>query len=344
MTSSRFVASTALIALLVSGCGRHSPMAPTASDTDYAGQFDSLWTNFDQNYSYFDYKGIDWRALRDEFRPRAAAAASETELIATIRQMLGRLHDLHEALTSGSTYLPTYEPGFFFNWDLAVWRQYVNRGSPTSRGDATSAVIDGVPYIAIGSWGTGRVSTADLDAFLDRLRGADALIVDVRMNPGGDDRIAFEFAGRFASRTTIVSYVKTRNGPNHGDFTALQARTVSPRGAFIFTRPVLVLIGRQCASSNESFVAAMGEMPNVTLVGDTTAGATANPLTFPLASGWSYSVSHWIEYTASMQGIEDHGIAPDVAVPASAADFASGRDPVLDWALDYARAQTTTRP
>jgi C-terminal processing protease CtpA/Prc len=88
-----------------------------------------------------------------------------------------------------------------------------------------------------------------------------------------------------------------------------------------------------CASSNESFIAAMRELPHVTLAGDRTAGSTANPQTFMLGGGWSYSVSRWIQYTANMQVIEDQGIAPAIVVPASPGDFQSGRDPVLDWAI-----------
>jgi hypothetical protein len=344
----RRLVSLAFLATLVCACGGGSLTSPTAtppgapSPTDYAGQFDSLWTTFDQNYSYFDYKQIDWNALRTEFRPRAASAGSETELVTILQQMLGRLHDQHVVLTSGAATLATYVPGFFVNWDAGIWQQYVGRGNPVGRGAATAAVLSGVPYISIASWATGRIATSDLDALVDRFRDADSLVVDVRMNGGGNDQIAFEFAGRFARGTTVVSYVKVRNGPGHTDFTGLQPRTVSPRGSFTVARPVQVLIGRMCASSNESFIAAMHEMPNVTLVGDTTAGATANPLTFSLAGGWSYTVSHWIEFTARMQGIEDHGIDPDVVVPASPGDFASGRDPVLDWALAHAGAPIAT--
>jgi Peptidase family S41 len=84
---------------------------------------------------------------------------------------------------------------------------------------------------------------------------------------------------------------------------------------------VLLLIGRFCASSNESFIAAMQQLPHVTLIGDTTGGATANAQTFLLGGGWSYTVSRWIEYTVSGQVIEDQGIAPSVPIQASAADF-----------------------
>jgi C-terminal processing protease CtpA/Prc len=163
------------------------------------------------------------------------------------------------------------------------------------------------------------------------------------MNPGGNDQLAFDFAGRFATSTTTSGFVQFRNGPGHSDFTPRQARTFSPRGSFQFTRPVRLLIGRFCASSNESFIAAMQQLPQVILVGDTTGGATANPQTFALGGGWSYTVSRWIEYTASGQVIEDQGIAPSVAVPVSAGDFQSGRDPVLDSAIASAALQVTSQ-
>src|SRR4030095_11878818 len=202
------------------------------------------------------------------------------------------------------------------------------------------ATFDGVPYIAVQSWDPGRTSVSNLDAFLDAFRDRPALVLDVRLHPGGSDPLAFEFAGRFATTTTTAGFVQFRNGPGHSDFTARQARTFSPRGSFQFTRPVLLLVGRFCASSNESFIAAMQQLPQVMLIGDTTGGSTANPQTFMLGGGWSYSVSRWIEYTASVQVIEDQGIAPSVAIPASAADFQSGRDPVLDYAI----ARPTFKP
>ena len=314
------------------------PTAPTGiAPTDVAAQFEQLWATFDRNYSYFEYKRIDWNALKAEFAPRVAGA-SQNELVLLVQNMLGRLHDQHVVLTSGSTTLRTYTPDYFVNWDNAVWQQYLARGNAQVRNAAVSAVFDGVPYIAVQSWNPARVNVSDLDTFLDAFRDRPALILDVRMNPGGNDQPAFDFASRFTTTTTTAGFFQFRNGPGHGDFTPREARTFSPRGSFQFTRPVLLLIGRFCASSNESFIAALHELPHVTLIGDTTGGATANAQTSLLGGGWSYTVSRWIYYTASGQVIEDQGIAPSVAIPATAADFQGGRDPVLDYAI--ARAAT----
>jgi C-terminal processing protease CtpA/Prc len=60
---------------------------------------------------------------------------------------------------------------------------------------------DGVPCITIGGWGATSIRTADFDAALERFRTAPMLILDVRMNPGGNDALAFEIAGRFTTAT-----------------------------------------------------------------------------------------------------------------------------------------------
>lgn len=334
--------SLAVVALTSCG-GSSSPSAPTPPGSDFAAQFDSLWNTFDQQYSYFDYKHIDWNALRDRFRPMAIAAGDQTSFINVVRQMLSALHDQHVVIRNpAGAVTPTYDPGYFVNWDRTVWLQYLNRGTWTpGRGDWGHGTLNGTAYIQIGAWNSGTLSANEFDAAFENYRNAPRLILDVRMNGGGDDQIAFQVAGRFATSSVTTGYVKTRTGAGQSDFGPLTARTLSPRGPWQYTSPVLLLIGRHCLSSNESFISAMRQLPNVTVVGDRTGGGSGNPATFPLAGGWSYTVSRWIEYTADHEVIEDVGIAPQVFVPASPADFAQGRDPVLDWALSSGAAATS---
>jgi hypothetical protein len=325
----------ALLAVTSSACGSSSPTTPSPPSSDFAAQFDSLWSTFDREYSYFVHKQIDWNALRSAYRPAAIAAADQAGFIGVIREMLGQLHDLHVVIRDPSgRSMATYDPQSFVNWDRSVWQQYIARANWTQgQTDWGYGVLDGVPYITILSWGTNSIRPADFDAAFERFRNAPGLIVDVRMNPGGNDSIALDVAGRFARTSVVFGFVRFRNGPSHTDFGPTTTRTLDPRGSWQYNGQVLLLIGRRCASSNESFIAAMGQLPNVTLVGDRTAGSTGNPGTFPLANGWTYTVSRWIEYTADNEPIEDRGLAPDVFVAASSGDFSVGLDPVLEWSL-----------
>jgi C-terminal processing protease CtpA/Prc len=94
----------------------------------------------------------------------------------------------------------------------------------------------------------------------------------------------------------------------------------------------MLLIGRQCYSSNESFIAAMSTLPHVTTMGDTTGGGTGNPETRVLGGGWSYRLPRWIEYDPTGRVIEWNGIAPDVFVPYDTAGRPATFDPIIEAA------------
>lgn len=57
--------------------------------------FEDVWTLVRDRYVYEDYGGVDWDAVRKEFEPRIARAASEAEFYALIEEMVGRLGDDH---------------------------------------------------------------------------------------------------------------------------------------------------------------------------------------------------------------------------------------------------------
>lgn len=318
------------IALVVAGCS-----SATEPPSSFVGRFDLFWETFDREYSYFDYKRINWDSLRTVYRPRAEAATTQRELVAVLKEMVAPLRDVHVKFTTPAAAIePTFEPTATVNWDRDLWLNTIRSCSFSQpRPNIGSCIMNGFPYVVVGGWNTSQFAASDLDALLDQLRGARGMVIDVRPNGGGNDALALAFAGRFATRRTATGYARFRDGPRHGDFGDEIERHVNPRGSFQFTDPVVVLSGRGIFSSNETFISAMREMPNVTIVGDTTGGGSGNPQTFPLGDGWSYSVSRWIEWTADRRVIEWNGIPPDVYVPWDPAAVSNGRDPVLEAAL-----------
>jgi C-terminal processing protease CtpA/Prc len=327
-----------------SGCGLASLANQSTSSSQYpasssyADQFDFLWQTFDANYSYFVYKNIDWQGLSNTYRPKAIQATSQDQFVQVLVQMLSNLHDLHVHLIDpNGNYIATFKDTDFVNFNEGVWQQYLQaQGTHISQSDSwvVTGYLSGAPYIAVESWASSSSSeAADLDAALEPFQNAKGIIIDVRMNGGGDSSTAGQFAGRFADQTRTAGFIQFRNGPAHDDFGPLTARQVVPRGAWQYKGSVLLLIGRGCFSSNEDFITQMRELPNVTVVGDTSGGHSGDPKTFNLSNGWRFTVSTWIDYTAEMQIIEDQGIDPAIFVPTTAADFQAGRDPVLDYAL-----------
>ena len=339
----RWLLAAVLLIATLTGCGGGGSSTPRVQgppSSSLADRFDFLWNTFDQQYPYFDYKGVDWNALRSTYRPQALAASGDQQLAATIGQMLGNLNDLHVHLVDpGGKQIATTTEKHFINFDAAVWQQYLqSRGSNIQQHSGfITGSLGGVPYLAIQTWGSNNVSISDLDAALEAYRSVPHMIIDVRMNGGGDSSIAYKFAGRFADQTHSTESVRFRNGPGHGDFGPLQQIQVTPRGPWQFTGQVMLLIGHGCASSNEEFVAAMRRIPTVTIVGDDfTGGHSGNPALFDLGNGWQFTVSRWQNfYEPEHVMIEDNGIPSSVFISSSASDFQQGKDPVLDYAMTH---------
>lgn len=61
----------------------------------YAETFDTHWERLRDDYPYFELYGVDWDAERAEHRPRAVAAANDTEFAWELARMFDVLPDPH---------------------------------------------------------------------------------------------------------------------------------------------------------------------------------------------------------------------------------------------------------
>lgn len=326
-----------LLALVVAGGCIGSIVGSEPPDTP-SGVFDAVWNDFDRNYSFFDIKHIDWKDVRARYRPQAAAAASVADVAPVIGRMFAELHDPHVDITLGvnnvlrSVRLDSIHTYFSV---ANVQLLYAPTSVPTaSRFMRYGRLSPSVGWVWISSFG-GSGWAHEIDDVIAALGNVSAIVVDVRDNGGGSSVNAEDVASRFADRTRTFSYIRWRNGPAHDDFGDYIARSFGPSGRR-FSGAVVVVTNRKCASATEDFVLAMRAIPGVRFVGDTTMGGMGNPLVRELPNGWTYRLPHWIQYGPAKEIYEGIGIAPDVVVPATAADSASGRDAQLERAMALA--------
>lgn len=309
--------------------------------TNRAAIFDDLWRDFDLHYSFFELKDVNWDTLRAVYRPRALAASNDTAFAARLGDMLRTLQDVHVSLTTagvGSTlaYVSPYDTASTGFSSAVVFRNYITPSALTSgRHLEYGFAAPGVGYARIASF-EGAGWDGEMDEALAAMPHATSMIVDVRNNRGGSVALATRIAGRFATGSHRYGWVRLRNGPKHDDFTDYIEENVSPAGAKKFRGPVYVLTNRRDFSSAEDFVLAMRALQRVTIVGDTTAGASGGPISRELANGWSYELSEWIEYTPGKKTFEGIGLGPDVVVRAAPTDVAAGKDAALERALALA--------
>ncbi|HPF40630.1 MAG TPA: S41 family peptidase [Phycisphaerae bacterium] len=302
--------------------------------------FDELWETFDQNYSYFDYKGIDWNDVRDRYRPDFSMNLTDTEFTDQIVEMLAELHDLHvEVMYPDGTWVGTDPQKVELNYTSVPRNRYTlnDAGYESLGGNVIRHAwfADAIAYIRIDTFSTSAfesISDQEIEDLFARYNGADAMIIDIRPNNGGNENIAMRIASHFTATNVIYGYTETRDGPDHSDFAPLETKTLAPSAQNRFDGPVACLIGQRCLSSAEWFTLMMRACPNVILIGDTTRGGSGFPREFSLDNGVRYTVPRWIAYTDELIGFEDIGIDPDDWI-AAGESFDESHDYVVEEAI-----------
>lgn len=301
--------------------------------------FDQAWSAFDRTYSYFRYKGIDWDALQAQHRPDFAQDLSPEAFADALAPMLRELHDWHVSVQKpDNTYVEVYAREIPQTYPSTPRRRYTNDNAYETIGDNVirhSWFQDNIAYIRVDTLDaavTGGITAQDINGLFDTYAGADGLILDLRPNNGGDETFAARIAGHFTLEPLTYGHTKTRNGPNHDDFAALQDKVLQPSDGHSYTGPVACLISGRCMSSAEWFTLMMQARPNVTLIGTTTRGSSGNPTEVTLDNGVKLRIPTWVAYTPAMVEIEDRGIAPDIEV-APDASFDGEHDYVIERAI-----------
>ncbi|MFB3786309.1 MAG: S41 family peptidase [bacterium] len=323
---------------------RPLPSELTLKPGDAEIQFDTVWQAYDREYPMFILRPeVDWKRTREEFRPRAAQCKTAQELAAVFAEMLRPLRDLHIWISVGNENVPVYSRPRELNANPAAWRTIFAEVPRMGNRVEWAQTTEGIGFMAIHSWDDPRIPD-QVDAVLDNLKETRALIVDVRTNGGGDEPMAGKVAGRFLEKPVVYSYSRYRNGPKHEDLTEKLPREVQPRGPWRYERPVILLIGPRCMSSNESFIAMMAEAPNVTTWGERTCGSSGNPREIELPIHMKISLPRWIDILSNGQPLEEEGIQPDVPYKPEPDSFTGERDGLLTAALEHLRKTVTAKP
>lgn len=304
--------------------------------------FNLIWSRFDRIYPSFASKKIDWPALKEQYESRASQAANVGEFLGIIREMLSKLKDSHIWIDTPegtrSTY-DSYDPNVnYHNYNFQALRKYMDSIEQIGETILLARTSDKLTYIAFTSWGPGvQKDIEELKKYLPDILNSRGGIIDVRVNTGGIEPLALIVAACFTDKPVVYAQSIFRNGPRHTDLTEPKDRILEPdKGGIYYSRPTIVLIGPQCASSNESFVSAMNEIPQVTLMGDRTAGSSGNPtfVELNLPAKISISIPQWIDLLPDGTPLEKEGIKPDVVIEASKEDFSGDNDPVLEQAIN----------
>lgn len=244
--------------------------------------------------------------------------------------MLQPLRDLHISLRLAGTDIPVYDRPRPLNANPSAHKAIL--GSLNYQGRIQWAeTSDKLGFIGIYAWDDDAI-TNDFGPVLDKLRETRGLILDVRCNGGGSERLAQVVAGRFVKKKYAYAYDQFRDGPSHTNLSKMDARVVEPI-AWRYDRPVILLMGQHCMSSAESFVGMMLGDDQVTTMGDHTCGSSGNPNFYDLPLEMRVAVPSWIDYKADRHPLDENGYQPQVPFKPEPGAFGPGRDDLLTAAL-----------
>jgi len=319
--------------------------------------FEHLWNDFDTRYALFAPKRVDWDLLYRVYRPRVTPQTNDDELFDIMSSMLTHLNDLHVRLDSknpvrsfrsGKSHeaileqFGSIEEFIRFFKQRPIHEKYLHSELQERHEKifAYAWLNDGIGYFHFSKFSDVEKSAAATDEIVAYFKDAKGIIIDVRRNGGGDDKVGKAIADRFADDKRRYMTIQEKTGPGHNDFSETVKWYVEPDGPVQFTKPVVLLTDLTSGSAAENFALAMRVLPHATLVGEFTAGCFADADAAKLPNGWYYSLS--INLFRDHDGIcwEGIGVPPDLRIVNTKEDMENKRDRVLEFAVDVLESMT----
>jgi carboxyl-terminal processing protease len=256
-----------------------------------------------------------WRLAVTRLRGPADTPAEITFLDgtgATVKKSLQRRFDTGEPVTVGS--LPT----MFVRVSSSV--------ATTPRGGKAGVIGFNVWMTAVDR---------EFQIAIDRYRGADGIVIDLRGNPGGLAGMIMGLSGHFLTERATLGVMTTKQAQELR-FNA-NPRLVNGQGERVapYAGPVAILVDGLTGSASECFTGGMQSLGRARVFGQTSMGR-ALPALFDRLPNGDVLIHAWGDFvTGTGVRIEGRGVVPDEPVAVTRAALLEGRDPTLERALAW---------
>lgn len=329
--------TSAYIAILTAALALTSCHSIPEYENTGKGNFEQLWTLFDEHYCFFEESGVDWDSVYRAYAPRVESCRTQRELFRLCADMVNELRDGHVNLTSpfATSYYKKWWSDYPQNYNQRIVEENYLYFGGQQIGTVTYAVLpQNIGYISIPTFSSG-IGEGNLDYIINYMALCDGLIIDVRDNGGGSIDNVETWVSRFITERTLAGSICHKTGKGHNDFSEpYEYYFEPPSGHLLWGKPVALLTNRSTFSAANNFVSIMRLLPNVTQIGDTTGGGCGMPLSFDLPIGWTVRMSACPVYDPQGR-LTEFGLPPHIPVSQTPADLAASRDPILDTAIAH---------
>ncbi len=332
------------------------------------GNFEVFARTWAEHYISFDLKKTDWSKVVEANRSKITPKTTPAELFDILDGMIAPFNDTHTFISApdlkresrrlrpGTDRLikggyPEFRskgvPALLTATDRAYLRgplrKWCNDQIQYSHIDEVTGYLRILSFSGYSKEGGFAGGLEALQAALDAIFSDTALrglIIDVRINFGGNDPYGLAIAARLANAEYLAYTKVARADPvDRNKWTPGDPSWVRPSPRPGFRGPVVELIGPLTISAGETFTQAlMGRTPHVTRIGENTQGVFSDVLGRRLPNGWRFGLPNEVFRTPDGAAFDGVGIAPDIPVSVFAdEDVAAGRDPGVAKALAVLR-------
>jgi carboxyl-terminal processing protease len=364
-----------LIFIICVSCRKEADyVAPSGYTNTIDGNFEAFWNGVDQNYVFFEYSTIDWDSMYKVYRPKVDnliaqsnedTPATRKALFSIMVSMMKPLIDGHRLLTTKDTLLGSYgiNNSDYHNKHtpypptVANIEKYCSKLSalsgkyPETDTQYQEIIIGrvdgtGIYYVRINFFGSALADINNGTTFNNFIKdlpqlGYYGLILDVRYNGGGDATAFYNLLSRFVNKDYTWGYSQTRLQRDRYTLSPLVPESVKANGAY-FGGQVAILTDRYSFSAAEITTMAMHNLPNVTVIGDTTGGANG-PISsskdftgsFTIPNGWQVQFAQRVTLDSDKKVFEGKGVPPNIVVKQDGDAYNSGRDNMIEYAINY---------
>jgi len=175
----------------------------------------------------------------------------------------------------------------------------------------------------------------DVQSAMEEFASTDGIIIDLRQRPIDDWFL--EMRQYLIEEPLPFAYLSFPSQFHPGKRMDISVNQYLPRSpyAFLYDRPVVLLMDEQTFSHPEWVIMSFRAAPNVTVMGPFSMGSNGNAAPLPLPGGITMWYTSLGVYTP--EGGQTHriGLAPDIRVDRTIQGIAEGRDELMEAAVRY---------
>lgn len=234
---------------------------------------------------------------------------------------------LHDAVSkmrgapSSTVKLTILREGWKETKDFSITREVIKIKSVKSK-----LLESGIGYIKINQFQ--EQTSSDLDKALKALtqQNINALILDLRNNPGGLLNSAVDVSSQFLPADKLVVFIKDRKGE--------KVEYRSGKSDSVLAIPMAVLVNQGSASASEIVAGALKDWNRAVIIGTQTFGKGSVQSVIPLSDGSAVRLTTARYYTPKGISIQSTGITPEIVVKPEVKDGEKTRPAIREKDLE----------